>query len=303
MQSTLDPRDQSSQEGPGTGDLPGVSRFLITPAPAFGKPVCRLGLASHGQTSITPDDVLYALGRGMNFLNCPGEADSPGGADAFTEAVASLGPRREAVVVCVQFGARTAGDAAGELKSILATLRTEYIDVLTFYYVETAGEWQVLAGPGGALDYCRAAQRDGIVRRLGLTSHQRPLAAEIARSGLLDLLMIRYNAAHRGAEREVFPVTDALGMPVIAYTALRWGALMRPTPDDPPGFRVPPAPDWYRYVLQSRSVSVTLAAPHTRAELEEDLEVLRATGPLDPSEYTRLAEHGDRVRKFAGQFA
>ena len=51
--------------------------------------------------------------------------------------------------------------------------------------------------------------------------------------------MIRYNAAHRGAEREVFPVTDAIGMPVIAYTALRWGALLRPTPDDPPGFRVP----------------------------------------------------------------
>ena len=35
--------------------------------------------------------------------------------------------------------------------------------------------------------------------------------------------MIRYNAAHRGAEREVFPVTEALGLPVIAYTALRWG--------------------------------------------------------------------------------
>jgi predicted aldo/keto reductase-like oxidoreductase len=303
MQSTRGPRDQSGLEGPVPGNLLGVSPFLTTPAAAFGKPVCRLGLASHEQTSITPDDVLYAVGRGVNFLNWPGEADSPGGADAFTEAIASLGPRREAVVVCVQFGARTAAEAAGELRSILATLRTEYIDVLTFYYVETPGEWQAVAGPGGALDYCRAAQRDGVVRRLGLTSHQRPLAAEIARGGLLDLLMIRYNAAHRGAEREVFPVTDALEMPVIAYTALRWGALLQPTPDDPPGFRVPPAPDWYRFVLQSRSVAVTLATPHTRAELEQDLEVLRATGPLEPSEFTRLAEHGDRVRRFAGHFA
>ena len=43
------------------------------------------------------------------------------------------------------------------------------------------------------------------VRRLGITTHQRPLAAEAARSGKLDLLMIRYNAAHRGAETEVFP--------------------------------------------------------------------------------------------------
>ena len=45
--------------------------------------------------------------------------------------------------------------------------------------------------------------------------------------------MIRYNAAHRGAERDLFPVTEALGMPVIAYTALRWRALMQPTPSDP----------------------------------------------------------------------
>ena len=106
---------------------------------------------------------------------------------------------------------------------MLAALRTDYLDVLTFYYVEEPAEWSHLAGPGGALEYCRAARRDGVVRRLGLTTHQRPLAAEAARSGLLDALMIRYNAAHRGAEREVFPVTDALGLPVIAYTALALG--------------------------------------------------------------------------------
>ena len=174
--------------------------------------------------------------------------------------------------------------------------------MLTFYYVEKAAEWRSLTGPGGALAYCQAAQRDGTIRSLGITSHQRPLAAEVARSGLVDALMIRYNAAHRGAEREVFPVTDAIGMPVIAYTALRWGALLQPTPDDPPGFRVPRAPDWYRFVLESPSVAVVLAAPASRAELDEDLEVLDAAAPLAPAEYARLAEHGERVRRHAGRF-
>lgn len=277
-----------------------MSPFLTCPAAAFGRPVCRLGLASHGHTAITPDDVLFAVESGVNFLNWPGVADEPGGADAFSEAVASLGRRRGEVVVCVQFGARTAAEAAPELRAVLATLGSDYVDVLTFYYVERAAEWQQLAGPGGALEYCRAAQRDGLVRRLGVTSHQRPLAAEMARSGLLDCLMIRYNAAHRGAEREVFPVTDTLGLPIIAYTVLRWGALLRPTRDDPPGFAPPPAPDWYRFVLQAPSVAVALMAPHTRDELEQNLEVLRATGPLAPVEHARLAGHGDRVRRHAG---
>ena len=280
------------------------SPFLSCPAPAFGKPVCRLGLASRGRpaSSLSPDDVLHAVERGVNFLNWPGEADEPGGADAMSDAIAALGSRRASVVVSVQFGARTARDAAGELRSILDTLRTDFIDVLTFYYVERAAEWRSLIANGGAFEYCRAARDDGIIRRLGITSHQRPLAAEVARGGLVDALMIRYNAAHRGAEREIFPVTDAIRMPVIAYTALRWGALLRATPDDPPGFRAPTAPDWYRFALQSPSVAVVLAAPADRAELDEDLEVLDAADPLSIPEFDRLAEHGERVRRHAGRF-
>jgi predicted aldo/keto reductase-like oxidoreductase len=216
--------------------------------------------------------------------------------------LADLGPRRQEVVVCVQFAARNAADAAEELRNLLTVLCTDYVDVLTFYYVESAEEWGELTAPGGALPFCRQAQREGRVRRLGLTTHQRPLAAEMAGSGLLDLLMLRYNAAHRGAEREVFPVTDALGMPIIAYTALRWGALLRPTPEDPPGFGVPTASWWYRFALQSPSVTVALTAPHNRAELEEALKVLDATGPMDAADYQRLVEHGQRVRRHGGQF-
>src|SRR4029077_18466510 len=130
------------------------------------------------------------------------------------------------------------------------------------------------------LEACVAAQRAGEVGLLGLTSHQRKLAAEAGRSGLLDLLMIRYNAAHRGAETEVFPVTDARGLSVVVYTCLRWGALLQNTPEDPPGFAVPRAPAWYRFALQTPSVTVALMAPENRAELEENLTVLEAPVPL-----------------------
>jgi aryl-alcohol dehydrogenase-like predicted oxidoreductase len=136
----------------------------------------------------------------------------------------------------------------------------------------------------------------------GRLEHRQRLAAEMAKSGLLDAIMIRYNAAHRGAERDVFPVTQPLGLPVIAYTALRWGALLRPTPYDPAGFSVPRPPDWYRFVLQQPAVAVTLSAPQTRAELEENLRVLEVEGPLSNEAYAALAEHGERVRRHAGLF-
>jgi aryl-alcohol dehydrogenase-like predicted oxidoreductase len=128
------------------------------------------------------------------------------------------------------------------------------------------------------------------------------LLAEMAHSGLLDLLMLRYNAAHRGAETEVLPAATALGLPVVAYTCLRWGALLRGTPADPPGLVVPRAPAWYRFALQHPAVTVALMAPADRAELEEDLTVLEASGPLGAAEYEALAAHGRRVRQHAGRF-
>jgi predicted aldo/keto reductase-like oxidoreductase len=262
----------------------------------FQPSVCRLGLATRGGTQLSADDVHYALERGINFLNWCGVADG------LRAAIANLGAMRRDVIVCVQFEARTAREAADELRHLQSELHTDYLDILTFYYVEEPAEWQQVIGSGGALDFCRQAQRDGQVRLLGLTSHQRRLAADAARSGLIDLLMIRYNASHRGAEKEIFPVTDSRGMPVVVYTCLRWGALLRKTPDDPPGFIVPRAPDWYRFALQNPSVSVALMAPDDRAELEENLTILQSPAPLTAAEYDRLAAHGLRVRKHAGGF-
>ena len=189
------------------------------------------------------------------------------------------------------------------MASILRELNSDYVDVLTFYYVEEAAEWQQIIGPNGALAYCREAQRAGLVRTLGVTSHQRPLAAEMARSGLLDALMIRYNAAHLGAETDIFPVTDTAGLPVIVYTCLRWGGAAAADPGRSAGVQRAAAPLWYRFALQSPSVTVALMSPETREELEEDLTVLDAAGPLSADEYALLAEHGRRVRRHGGGFA
>ncbi len=258
--------------------------------------ICPLGLATRGNGHLALADIHHALDRGVNFLNWHG---SP---DALSHAIAGFGPRRKDVMICVQFEARTAVDAQRELHSILRELGTDYVDVLTYYYVEEQSEWDEIIGPGGAHEFCEKAKRASQVRLIGVTSHQRPLAATMARSGLLDLLMIRYNAAHRGAEQEIFPVTDSLGIPVVVYTCLRWGALLNPTPDDPPGFVPARAPAWYRFALQSPSVTVALMAPDNRAELDEDLTVLDAAGPLSVEEYAMLAEHGRRVRRHAGTF-
>ncbi|GMV93619.1 MAG: hypothetical protein AMXMBFR82_33970 [Candidatus Hydrogenedentota bacterium] len=279
-------------------DVTGVTQpARWTDFPKLGR-VCRAGLATRGDSELTPDDIALAIEHGVNYLNWCGL----GHEDGLVEAIRSLGKTRKDVFVAVQFLARTADDARRELNSILESLRTDYVDVLTYYYVEHVDEWAEIAGAGGASEVVRKAKASGVVRSIGLTSHQRPLAASIAGRGEIDMIMVRYNAAHRGAEQDVFPVTRQLGIPVVAYTALRWGALMNVTPDDPTGFCAARAPDWYRFVLMNPDVTVGIMAPQTSAELREDLEVPSAWRGLNTRELEDLRAHGARVRKHAGRF-
>jgi predicted aldo/keto reductase-like oxidoreductase len=255
--------------------------------------VCRLGLATRGNTHLKSADVERAVDRGVNYLNWCGHPDG------LSTAVAGMGSARRQVVLAAQFQSRSARDAEQEFDSMLDELKTDYIDVLTLYYVESQGEWDELIAPGGAREYLVEQKRRGRLKMIGLTSHQRELAVEWAQSGKLDLLMIRYNAAHRGAEHDVLPITR---IPVVTFTGLRWKALLDHTPDDPPDFTPPSAAECYRFCLAHPAVAVALAAPGNRDELEEDLALLDDWRAPDEPAREIWRAHGDRVRKNAGAF-
>ena len=259
-------------------------------------PVGRLGLATRGNTQITEDDVALAVERGVNYLNWCGYDDG------IAKALRGKLIDRDRIVVAMQLGARDAASARAELAEAFRMLGTRRIDVVTFYYVESSGEWDEIASRDGALRLLQSEKQKGRVGLIGLTTHQRKLAAAWAEEKKLDLLMVRYNAAHRGAEQDVFPVTERLGMPVVVYTAQRWGDLPRATKSDPQGFTPPAATEWYRFALSHPAVSVALMAPNGRRELEEDLKLLADWRPPTPAEFEALAAHGLRVRKHAGRF-
>ncbi len=256
----------------------------------------RLGLATRGNTRLAAEDVALAVERGVNYLNWCGYDDG------IARALRGKLIDRSRVAVAMQLDARDAASAEAELEEAFRMLGTRRIDVVTFYYVEHKSEWEQIARRDGALQVLKAEKQRGRVGLIGLTTHQRKLAAEWAEEKKFDLLMVRYNAAHRGAEQDVFPVTERLQMPVVVYTAQRWGALVRPTGDDPPEFAPPAAIDWYRFALAHPAASVVLMAPNGRRELEENLKLLDDWRPPTAAEFEAMAAHGLRVRKHAGRF-
>lgn len=259
-------------------------------------PVRRLGLATRGNTHLTPDDVWLALGAGINYWNWCGHEDG------MSAAVRELGSQRKEVLIAVQLEWRHKEGARRELEEKLNRLKTDSIDVVTFYYVEQQQEWNQLIADRGALPVMRAAQEEGLVRMIGLTTHQRLLGAEVLKSGKLDVLMARYNAAHRSAETTLFPIAAEFKTPIVTFTSLRWKGLLHSTRLDPPHFKPPGAPEWYRFVLSNPAVAVALMAPDNRAELQDNLTLLADWRPSTQQDLEVLRQHGDRVRKHAGPF-
>ena len=258
--------------------------------------VQRLGLATRGNTHLQAEDVAHAVARGVNYLNWCGYDDG------IAQALREKRIDRERVVVAMQLESRERAAAARELEQARRLLGTGLIDVVTFYYVEAQQEWDEIAGAGGAMETLEPARAAGILRLIGLTTHQRRLGARWMETGRLNLAMIRYNAAHRGAEQDVFPVARRLGIPIVAFTAQRWGALAKRTRDDPAGFTPPPAREWYRFALAHPDLNVVLMAPANRAELEADLTLLEDWRAPDPEELKILEAHGRRIRQHAGTF-
>jgi aryl-alcohol dehydrogenase-like predicted oxidoreductase len=264
-----------------------MSDFVTAP---FGKqetPVFRLGLAATYRPG--RETVHAAVDAGVNYFFYFGFDGQMTG--ALREVVRG---RRERFVLA------TGGynfilwrsNLRRTIEARLRQMRTDYIDV--FHYLGTLSERDWTARVAEDLE---AVRHSGLVRAVSVSTHDFALARKLASSRAVDALMVRYNAAHRGAETEVFPYLGAGGPEVVGFTATRWSCLTRRPKGYPAEGRVPTAGMCYRFVLSNPHVRVCLSAPANRKQFEENLAEVRK-GTLDEEEMRFMRGFGDIV---AGQ--
>jgi aryl-alcohol dehydrogenase-like predicted oxidoreductase len=132
---------------------------------------------------------------------------------------------------------------------------------------------------------------NGMFARLAVSGHRRPAFVAFAADPRFDLLHLRYNAAHPGAEEDVFPHVAGAGRPgIVVYTATRWGSLLKAR-RMPPGEAPLRGRDAYRFVLSNPTVDLCMCGPRDDAELDEALAALDE-GPLAPAEEQRIRTIG-----------
>jgi len=169
----------------------------------------------------------------------------------------------------------------------LKKLGLEYVDVLMLGYY-----------PGkprkGLLDWAVRLKDRGLIKHIGISSHNRSLFPRLAAEELIDVFHLRYNAANSGAEKDVFPLLPTDNKPgIVAFTATRWGQLLNAN-KMPAGESPLSASDCYRFVLSNPSVDTCLTGPKTLEMMRENLTSLEL-GPLSKEEMQRVRRIGDHV--------
>jgi aryl-alcohol dehydrogenase-like predicted oxidoreductase len=246
----------------------------------------RLGLAARPDQD--PKCVRLAFDADINYFFFYG----PGNREFVAELGLLIKRHADDAIIASGSGARTKNGLRAARRKIVSLVGTEQIDVFFAEYINPGDSPQAIFGRGGVLDELQQWKASGQIRYVGASAHDRKLASRLAQDPRVDVLMHRYNMAHRKAESEVFPVALRSGTPVIAFTATRWGSLLAPHPEwsrDPPT-----AADCYRYCLAQPAVHLVLTAPKSIAELQENQAVLKLP-PMGNDACQRWNRFGDII--------
>jgi aryl-alcohol dehydrogenase-like predicted oxidoreductase len=193
---------------------------------------------------------------------------------------------RDDLVVVIQDFRRSSRGMEKSLVRGLKALGLDFADVLLL-------GWYNKLPKTGVLEAADRLREKGAFRYLGISGHQRPLFPTLAGQSRYDLFHLRYNAANRGADKDVFPHLPKTKPGIVAFTATRRMSLVR-SHKIPAHEKRPTAGDCYRFVLTNPHVDVVITAPSKAAQLQENLIEINK-GPMSETEVAWMRRIGDYV--------
>lgn len=289
------------------------NRATRVPLGRTGIEVCRIGVG--GGSGISNEDLEYAIERGVNYVFHSTDLHAwaySRSSDAIRRYARRGASEREKVVLATVSYACDPEKLLGILVDQIVALGVDHIDVFHWGWVTRQIKVEGLIERTEPVMRAEAARRAfdsqmdvhrqvadelrcrGYARYLGISTHDRALASAFAMNPLVDVVMFRYNIAHRGAERQIFPTlgSDRPGTVAFNTTHAPNGSLVRPPAGLPESKYRPTFEDLYRFVLDRPEVDVVLTGPSVRDHVDESLRALERP-PLDERLRRYLETIGD----------
>ena len=235
-----------------------------------GMTVSKLGFGGIPIQRVSEDEAVAVVQRcldlGITFFDT---------ANVYTTSEARIGKaiegRREKIVIATKSTSRNREGVDEHLNMSLERLGLNYIDLYQFHQVGDFKSLETVLDPKGPMVVLEKAKKAGVIKHIGVTSHQIDVAKEAVKSDRFETLMFPFNFIACEAADELLPLCRKHDVGFIAMKPLAGGALDNVTIA-------------FKYLLQFPDVLPIPGIEKSR-EIEEIVQVLQ--GPWDMSEAER----------------
>ena len=179
------------------------------------------------------------------------------------------------------------------MQEMLELLRTDYIDVGMIHYVDSIKDWETIA-EGPVLAYAKELKEKGVIRHVGLSSHNPQAALAAVKSGSIEVLMFSVNPcydlqpasedveelwAEKNYERhlvnmdperqELYEVCQRMGVGITVMKAFGGGDLLDETLS--PAGKALTVNQCLHYALTRPAVATVLSGAHSVEQLRSSI--------------------------------
>lgn len=213
--------------------------------------------------------IKLAKEEGINFI------DTARGYTISEELIGKgLEGNREDWIVATKSMARDYISMKRDIEISLKNLRTDYIDLYQFHLVKTKEDFDKIMSPDGAYRALKEAQEAGIIKEIGITSHNIEVLEMTVDTDYFATIQFPYNIVENQGE-ELFRRAHERNIGVIVMKPLAGGAL---TEGDLA----------LRYIMENPHVSVIIPGMDNEAQVMENTKVGNSFRPLNADEKEKL---------------
>ena len=184
--------------------------------------VSRLGFGGIPIQRLSEEDAVAVVKRcldlGVTFL------DTANGYTTSEERIGkAIAGRREKVIVATKSGARNREDFEKHMKLSLHRLGVDYIDLYQFHGVNDFKSLEGVLAPDGLMPLAEEAKKAGLIRHIGITSHQIDVAKKAVQTDRFETIMFPFNFLTPEAADELLPLCRTHDVGFIDMKAMAGG--------------------------------------------------------------------------------
>ncbi|MDO5017673.1 MAG: aldo/keto reductase [Lagierella massiliensis] len=220
------------------------------------------------------------VNQGVNFIDTArGYNDSE---KRIGEALKIVG--RDKFFIATKSMNRTYEGVLGELATSMNNLQVDYIDLFQFHNVSKKKDMETLFGENGALKAIKEMKEKGIVKEIGVTSHNADMLSELLETNEFSSIQFPYNFVETQGEK-IFERAKEKNIGVLIMKPLAGGA-------------IPMGKECLKFVLNNPNVTCAIPGMDKIEQVIENCAVGKNLTPLTEDEVLKLDDFTSGLGKY-----